>query len=61
MYELLKSIDTPQAVRELERSQLHRLANELRQFLIELEKIKLARDVVIFPVVGPDFSPPTLT
>jgi len=35
MYELLKSIDTPQALRELERSQLHRLANELRQFLIE--------------------------
>ncbi|MEQ1774442.1 MAG: 1-deoxy-D-xylulose-5-phosphate synthase [Burkholderiales bacterium] len=35
MYELLKSIDSPHALRELERSQLHRLANELRQFLIE--------------------------
>jgi 1-deoxy-D-xylulose-5-phosphate synthase len=35
MYELLKSIDSPQALRELERSQLHRLAGELRQFLID--------------------------
>ncbi|MBM3341671.1 MAG: 1-deoxy-D-xylulose-5-phosphate synthase [Betaproteobacteria bacterium] len=35
MYELLKSINSPQALRELERSQLHRLAKELRDFLIE--------------------------
>jgi 1-deoxy-D-xylulose-5-phosphate synthase len=35
MYELLKSIDSPHALRELERSQLHRLAGELRQFLID--------------------------
>ena len=35
MYELLKSIDSPQALRELERSQLQRLAKELRQFLID--------------------------
>jgi len=35
MYELLKSIDSPQALRELERSQLHGLAKELRQFLID--------------------------
>ena len=35
MYELLKSLDTPQALRELERSQLPRLAGELRQFLID--------------------------
>ncbi len=35
MYELLKSIDTPLALRQLERSQLPRLAGELRQFLIE--------------------------
>ena len=35
MYELLKSIDTPQALRELERSQLPGLAKELRQFLID--------------------------
>ena len=35
MYELLESIDSPHALRELERSQLHRLAKELRDFLIE--------------------------
>ena len=35
MYELLKSIDTSKALRELERSQLPRLAGELRQFLID--------------------------
>jgi len=35
MYELLKMVDSPQALRQLERSQLQRLAGELRQFLIE--------------------------
>ena len=35
MYELLKMVDTPLALRQLERSQLHRLAKELRSFLIE--------------------------
>jgi 1-deoxy-D-xylulose-5-phosphate synthase len=35
MYELLKSIGSPQDLRLLERSQLPRLAGELRQFLIE--------------------------
>jgi len=35
MYELLKSIDTPKALRELERSQLHGVAKELRQYLID--------------------------
>ncbi len=35
MYELLKSISSPQELRQLERSQLHRLAKELREFLIE--------------------------
>jgi 1-deoxy-D-xylulose-5-phosphate synthase len=35
MYELLKSIESPQDLRLLERSQLPRLAGELRQFLIE--------------------------
>ncbi len=35
MYDLLKMVDTPQALRQLERSQLHRLAKELREFLIE--------------------------
>ncbi len=35
MYELLETIDSPRDLRQLERSQLHRLANELRQFLIE--------------------------
>ena len=35
MYELLKTIDSPKALRELERSQLHRLAKELREFMIE--------------------------
>jgi len=35
MYELLKSINSPQDLRLLERSQLRRLAGELRQFLID--------------------------
>ncbi len=35
MYELLESIDTPQRLRQLERSQLQRLAGELRQYLID--------------------------
>ncbi len=35
MYELLKSIDSPKALRELERSQLHGVAKELRQYLID--------------------------
>jgi 1-deoxy-D-xylulose-5-phosphate synthase len=35
MYELLKSIDSPRALRQLERSQLPRLAQELRAFLLE--------------------------
>ena len=34
-YDLLKMVDSPQALRQLERSQLHRLAKELREFLIE--------------------------
>ena len=35
MYELLDSINYPHELRELERSQLPRLADELRQFLLE--------------------------
>ena len=35
MYELLKSIESPHLLRQLERSQLHRLAGELRQYLID--------------------------
>ena len=35
MYELLKSIDFPHELRALEKSQLPRVANELRQFLLE--------------------------
>jgi 1-deoxy-D-xylulose-5-phosphate synthase len=35
MYELLKSINSPHDLRQLERSQLPRLAGELRQFLID--------------------------
>jgi 1-deoxy-D-xylulose-5-phosphate synthase len=35
MYDLLKSITTPADLRLLERSQLPRLANELRQYLVE--------------------------
>ena len=35
MYELLKSINSPHELRQLERSQLPRLADELRQFLVE--------------------------
>src|ERR671913_583914 len=35
MYELLDTIKYPQQLRELERSQLRRLADELRQFLLE--------------------------
>ena len=35
MYELLKSIDSPRTLRLLERSQLHGLAKELRQYLID--------------------------
>ncbi|HSQ03830.1 MAG TPA: 1-deoxy-D-xylulose-5-phosphate synthase [Burkholderiales bacterium] len=35
MYELLKSINDPTELRQLERSQLARLADELRQFLVE--------------------------
>ena len=35
MYELLKSIDSPRTLRQLERSQLPRLAQELRAFLLE--------------------------
>ena len=34
-YELLKTIDSPKTLRELERSQLHRLAGELRQYMID--------------------------
>jgi len=34
-YELLKMVNSPAALRQLERSQLHRLAKELRAFLIE--------------------------
>jgi len=35
MYELLKTINDPHELRQLERSQLPRLADELRQFLLE--------------------------
>src|SRR3990170_5742351 len=35
MYELLKSISTPHDLRQLEKSQLPRLAQELRAFLLE--------------------------
>src|SRR4051812_19479420 len=35
MYELLDAINYPQDLRQLERSQLRRLADELRQFLLE--------------------------
>jgi 1-deoxy-D-xylulose-5-phosphate synthase len=35
MYELLHSVNYPQELRQLERSQLPRLASELRQFLLE--------------------------
>jgi 1-deoxy-D-xylulose-5-phosphate synthase len=35
MYELLKSVDYPRDLRALEKSQLPRLADELRQFLLE--------------------------
>jgi len=35
MYELLKSINTPHDLRQLEKSQLPRLADELRAFLLE--------------------------
>jgi len=35
MYELLKSINYPHELRQLEKSQLPRLADELRQFLVE--------------------------
>lgn len=35
MYELLKTIDSPQQLRQLERKQLHELAGQLRTFLIE--------------------------
>src|ERR671939_282766 len=35
MYELLTSINSPDELRQLERSQLPRLATELRQFLLE--------------------------
>ena len=35
MFELLKSIDSPHALRQLERSQLQGLAKELRQYLID--------------------------
>ncbi|HEX6005675.1 MAG TPA: 1-deoxy-D-xylulose-5-phosphate synthase, partial [Burkholderiales bacterium] len=35
MYELLKTIDSPHELRRLERSQLPRLADELRAFLLE--------------------------
>jgi 1-deoxy-D-xylulose-5-phosphate synthase len=34
-YELLKMVNSPASLRQLERSQLHRLAKELRAFLIE--------------------------
>ncbi len=34
-YPLLEMVNTPAALRELERSQLHRLAGELRQYLID--------------------------
>src|SRR5687767_14076412 len=35
MYDLLKSIDSPRTLRQLEKSQLPRLADELRAFLLE--------------------------
>ncbi|MCE2999766.1 MAG: thiamine pyrophosphate-dependent enzyme, partial [Betaproteobacteria bacterium] len=35
MYELLKTINSPADLRQLERSQLPRLAGELRQYLVE--------------------------
>src|ERR687883_1953022 len=35
MYELLFGVNDPHALRQLERSQLPRLADELRQFLLE--------------------------
>ena len=35
MYELLKTIEYPHELRQLERSQLPRLADELRQFLLD--------------------------
>src|SRR5918911_1772395 len=35
MYELLFGVNHPHELRQLERSQLPRLANELRQFLLE--------------------------
>src|SRR5512146_2460489 len=35
MYDLLNSIDSPRDLRQLERSQLPRLADELRAFIIE--------------------------
>jgi 1-deoxy-D-xylulose-5-phosphate synthase len=35
MYEMLKSINTPADLRQFERSQLPRLADELRQYLVE--------------------------
>jgi 1-deoxy-D-xylulose-5-phosphate synthase len=35
MYDLLKSIDSPRTLRQLEKSQLPRLAQELRAFLLE--------------------------
>ena len=35
MYELLKTIDDPAQLRGLERKELHRLAEELRAFVLE--------------------------
>jgi 1-deoxy-D-xylulose-5-phosphate synthase len=35
MYELLKTIDDPLALRRLERSQLRQLADELRAYVLE--------------------------
>ncbi|MCX7890862.1 MAG: 1-deoxy-D-xylulose-5-phosphate synthase [Burkholderiales bacterium] len=35
MYELLKTIDDPATLRKLDRKELHRLADELRQFVLE--------------------------
>jgi 1-deoxy-D-xylulose-5-phosphate synthase len=35
MYELLKNLDTPAALRAMDRRQLHDVARELREYLIE--------------------------
>jgi 1-deoxy-D-xylulose-5-phosphate synthase len=35
MFELLKTIDDPSALRKLERKQLHQLAEELRAYVLD--------------------------